>query len=98
MNYELRFPTASLEKRFNFYFNSIPSTKIRKLIWEKIAGLESNPRPFGEPKIKPPIHISSYVAEYRVRIGDYRVLYNVDDKKKIVWLLVLRKKNKKTYK
>ncbi|MCK5306746.1 MAG: type II toxin-antitoxin system RelE/ParE family toxin [Candidatus Omnitrophica bacterium] len=34
---------------------------------------------------------------YRLRIGDYRVLYNVDDKQKIVWILDIRICAEKTY-
>lgn len=98
MKYKLRFPTASLEKRFNTYFNGIPSKKIQRQILDKINELENNPRPSGEPKIKPPIHISNYIAGYRVRIGNYRALYNVDDKNKVVWLLALRKRSERTYK
>lgn len=98
MTYKLRFPTASLEKRFNVYFNGISSKKTQKQILDTINELENNPRPSGEPKIKPPVHISSYIAEHRVRIGNYRVLYNVDDRKKVVWLLALRKRSERTYK
>jgi len=98
MKYRLMFPTASLGKQFNAYFYDVPSKKIQQQIWETIKKLENNPRPLGEPKIKPPVHISAYIAEYRVRVGNYRVLYNVDDKSRIVWLLVLRKRSERTYK
>ena len=36
-------------------------------------------------------------SHYRLRIGDYRVLYNVDDKQKIVWILDIRIRAEKTY-
>ncbi|MCK5306739.1 MAG: type II toxin-antitoxin system RelE/ParE family toxin [Candidatus Omnitrophica bacterium] len=51
----------------------------------------------GFTEIKPPIPVSYHLAEYRLKIGDYRVLYNVDDKQKIVWILDIRLRAEKTY-
>ncbi len=46
-------------------------------IIKKILSLESNPRPRGVKKL-------TGREEYRLRVGDYRVLYIVDDKKQTV--------------
>ncbi|MCX5666696.1 MAG: type II toxin-antitoxin system RelE/ParE family toxin [Candidatus Omnitrophica bacterium] len=59
--------------------------------------LADNPRPHGEPRIKPPIDVYNYAAQYRIRIGDLRVLYDVDDKTRTVWVLALRKRDESTY-
>jgi len=32
-----------------------------------------------------------------VRVKNYRVLYDVDDKNRIIWMLDLRKRNERTY-
>jgi len=37
-----------------------------------------------------------FTAQYRLRIGDYRVLYDVDDERRIVWILALRKRGERT--
>ena len=42
-----------------------------------IAGLAENPRPFGNRKL-------TTREGYRVRVGDYRILYQVDDEAKMV--------------
>ncbi len=47
----------------------------------KIQQLAENPRPDGVTKLKGTDH------EYRIRIGDYRVRYEVNDKEKIILLL-----------
>jgi mRNA interferase RelE/StbE len=60
---------------------------IRKLISEKILLLTEDPRPTGVKKLK------GFDNEYRIRIGDYRVRYEVDDKALMV--LVLHCKNRK---
>jgi mRNA interferase RelE/StbE len=50
--------------------------KIRK----QILSLEENPRPFGYKKLKE-------TEYYRIRCGDYRVVYSIDDKAKSVKVL-----------
>lgn len=65
---------------------------------QAIEKLGKNPRPFGEPKIKPPLIVYHFTAQYRIRIRNFRVLYDVDDKNKIVWILALKKRDEKTYK
>lgn len=97
MKYQIKFPKRSLAKKFENRLKKIPSKNIRNKIKEKILSLADNPRPQGEPKIKPPIKLYGYVAQYRLRIGDYRILYDVDDKKRIVWIYYLRKRNERTY-
>ncbi len=54
--------------------------EIRKLspelidrIWSRIKELTANPRPRGAKKL------SREVSAYRLRVGDYRILYEVDD-------------------
>lgn len=66
-----------------------------------VENLADNPRPYGIKlfkKLKPPIQFYQFTAQYRLRIGDYRVLYDVDDNKGIVWILALRKRSEGTYK
>ena len=62
-----------------------------------VEALGDNPRPWGEPKIKPPLVVYQFTAQYRLRVRDYRVLYDVDDETKTVWILALRKRNEQTY-
>ena len=56
----------------------------RRRILERIASLKKNPRPSGCVKLK------GYDREYRVRVGDYRVRYEVLDEHSIVLLLHCR--------
>ncbi len=68
---------------------------------EMIEGLEENPRPFGQKifkTLKPSIRLWQWSAQYRLRAGDDRILYDVDDERKIVWILALRKRNEQIYK
>ncbi len=90
--YTARFPTESIARRFSKELNGL-AQNIQTDVLEAIKGLERNPRPFGQKPFKqlvPPLKLYSFAANYRVRIGDFRVLYDVDDKKKIVWVFALR--------
>ncbi len=98
MSYKVVFPTRSIEKQFGKVLSKIPHKNVQKEIMNAVEGLSRNPRPQGERKIKPPLPVSVFVAQYRLRIGDYRILYDVDDKTKTVWILALRKRSESTYK
>lgn len=51
--------------------------KIHRRITNKLLELESDPRPYGVQKLHGD-------EGYRIRIGDYRVLYLIDDNAKTV--------------
>ncbi|MCD6134653.1 MAG: type II toxin-antitoxin system RelE/ParE family toxin [Candidatus Omnitrophica bacterium] len=94
MNYKIRFPTDSLKKKFDKKVGNAPRY-IQEKVSQSIEDLEKKPRPEGEPKIKPPIPVALYVAQYRKRIGDCGILYDIDDKNKTVWILAFRGRNEK---
>ena len=96
MKYSVRFPSETIQKKFHKALKIIPS-KIQDEIMEGIEGLADNPRPAGDPKIKPPLIVYQYAAQYRLKIRNYRVLYDVDDKQRIVWIFDVRKRNERTY-
>lgn len=101
MRYEVKFPNRSLEKKFEKALLKIQPESLQEEIMQEVQKLADNPRPFGEKlfkKLKPPIQLSQYTAQYRLRIEDFRVLYDINDEKKIVWILVLRRRSEKTYK
>ncbi len=56
-------------------------TYIHNKIIENISGLAVTPRPIGCKKLK------GYKNSYRIRAGDYRIIYEVEDK--ILRILVI---------
>lgn len=60
------------------------SDDIRSRIVEKIVLLAEDPRPQGSIKLK------GYDNEYRIRVGNYRVRYEIDDEDFVVLLLHCR--------
>ena len=67
MRYEVRI-IRTAEKEMD----KLPKA-IHPHISRRILSLEDNPRPRGAKKL-------SGREEYRLRVGDYRVLYTIDDK------------------
>lgn len=55
--------------------------KIKRRIDEKLVALIEEPRPFGTIKLQ------GSDSSYRIRIGDYRVVYSIEDKKLFVLIL-----------
>lgn len=75
MNYVIEI-SKSVQKQID----NLPNTvKIR--ILEKIKDLETEPRPSGVVKLK------NSENEYRLRVGDYRVRYEIDDTKQTILIL-----------
>ena len=98
MSYRVSFSSVSGEKKFEKALEDVFPSKLRLEIMKTIEALAVQPRPHGVLKLTPPLHLYDFIAHHRVRIGRYRVLYDVDDKRKIVWILALRKRDEKTYK
>ncbi len=74
MSYEVRIvPSAEKE------MNHLPPTVYARLS-KRIISLQNNPRPRGVRKL-------SRREEYRLRVGDYRILYIIDDRKHTVTIL-----------
>lgn len=100
MKYACLFPNVSIEKEFEKSLLKIPHINFRENIRGAVERLEDNPRPFGTKlfrQLRPPIGFYNFTAHYRIRICDYRVLYDVNDDSKTIWILGLRKRDEGTY-
>lgn len=58
-------------------FRSLPS-QIRQRLRLRIDALAARPRPHGSEKL------SGYEQFYRIRVGDYRIVYAVEDDRLLV--------------
>ncbi len=69
--------------------------KSEKVRWGKIIfDLANDPM----PKIPPVKRLKNpNLPDYRIRKGEYRLLYNVNHEKRVVQLLGVYKRNEKTY-
>lgn len=56
----------------------------RERVANRIQALVLNPRPFGSEKLE------GFETTYRVRQGDYRIVYDIDDAEHAVYVLKVR--------
>jgi len=83
--YKVRFRSRSVRKELDALDDD---TYLR--IVAVIYYLRENPRPADVKEL-------TGQEAYRIRIGDYRVLYTVDDKAKEVRIEAVRKRDERTY-
>ena len=79
-----------IERRVEKEAEKIPQ-KHRSAIDRAILSLSSNPRPYGSEKL-------TDKEGYRLRTGNYRILYTVDDDARIVVIYRIKAKSESTYK
>ena len=66
---------------------SLPKS-IQRRVERMIDSLRSNPRPRGTIKLKGREDI------YRIRVGDYRIIYTINDKKRLVDVSYVRNRSR----
>jgi len=54
----------------------IPKKDLRKIV-KRIQSLAENPRPYGSQKL-------SRKEQYRIRQGDYRIVYSIEDRDSLI--------------
>ncbi|MFZ0735413.1 MAG: type II toxin-antitoxin system RelE/ParE family toxin [Candidatus Sulfotelmatobacter sp.] len=72
MRYSLEFTTSALRE-----FKGL-DRQIRRRIAERINPLLDDPFPVGVKKLQ------AQVDHYRIRVGDYRVVYRIDGKRVVI--------------
>lgn len=98
MGYDVIFPSERVERLFQKSLSKVP-TEYQKTIATAIRSLAANPRPEGKrtKQLIGQLIVSQFTAQYRLRVGPYRLLYDIDDQRKKVILLKLAKRDEHTY-
>lgn len=93
------FPSERVEREFQKTLTKIPAD-YREAVVRAVRSLAVNPRPEGKRMKELTGHkvASHFTTEFRLRVGPFRVLYDVDDQRRKVVLLKLAKRNEQTYK
>lgn len=65
----------------------------RPRVIEAIDGLPEDPRPHGCRKVK-----AAPMGTYRIRVGDYRVIYVILDEERVVIVARVARRSEDTYK
>jgi mRNA interferase RelE/StbE len=72
--------TLEISKTFEKALLNLPEKVVEKIL-VAVKALAENPRPSGCKKLK------GSKTDYRIRIGDYRVIYEIQDGRLVVLLL-----------
>lgn len=98
MAYEVIFPSERVERIFQKTLEKIPADYQENII-AAIRALGTHPRLQSKrtKKLIGELIVSRFVAEYRLRVGPYRGLYDIDDEHKKVVILKLAKRDEQTY-
>lgn len=57
-------------------------------IYARIEALGSDPRPQGTKKLQ------GSMSGWRIRVGDYRILYEIDDRRRLIDISAIRHRSK----
>ena len=97
-SYEVGFSSERAEKEF-LKVLSKASKKEQQRILEWFDKLAIDPKPEGKSFkfLKGEVSVFQYLARFRIREGDWRILYDVDESAKRVVLLALRRRGHHAY-
>lgn len=73
-------------------FLRLSDKKLRLRIKKVLDSLRINPRKFGVIKLQ-----GVFIAPYRLRVGEYRILFEINDKQHQILIFDIRKRDEKTY-
>jgi len=84
---------------YSAYFSRLAEKNFKKIpknyqlnLKKTILNLEVNPYSAGTIKL-----INYPVAQYRRRVGDYRILFDIDEENKIIIIADIRRRTSTTY-
>lgn len=69
-------------KRVEKQFDAMPQQLVNR-VKQHIETLREDPRPFGVKKLR------GYTNTYRVRVGNHRIIYTIDDLAQTITLLTI---------
>lgn len=96
--YEVGFPSERVEKEFHKVLSKA-SKKEQQRILDCFDKLAMDPKPQGKSFkfLKGEVSVFQYLARYRIREGNWRILYDIDESAKRVILLALRRRGHRAY-
>ena len=77
-DYEITFARSARKE-----LQALPSTVAQRIL-TKVESLAEEPRPAGCRKLRGPANL------WRLRVGEYRVVYDIDDDNRIIDIVIVR--------
>jgi mRNA interferase RelE/StbE len=83
--------TLVFSRRARRAFLDLPNREALR-VKERLERLQENPRMRGTIKLE-----DVQVASYRHRVGNYRILFDIDDENRVIEILDIRRRSESTY-
>ena len=84
-----RYRVELLDRKTRRQLDRVPQPDFTR-ITEATLKLEDNPRPAGCRKLRG-------LDGWRIRVGDWRVIYHIDDREQVVTIVEVRRRREDTY-
>lgn len=84
--------TLLFSKRAEKSFLKLPDKKTKSKIKKIMVALRKNPRRTGTIKLQ-----TNFLAPYRFRVGNYRILFDINDKQNQILIFDIKRRDEKTY-
>lgn len=94
--YEVRYGSPAVQRETEKLLKRL-ARDMQQRIYDAMKGLGADPHPQQSKHLSAAVAVYGYAARYRLRVGDYRVLYDVDDTARRVVVLAVRRRSEKTY-
>lgn len=96
--YQVVFGNKRLRKEFYKALKKFPRNDQKNIV-DAVEYLAKDPRPAGKSfkPLKGELLIFSHLPQCRIRVGDYRVFYDIEDSLKKVYIIAVRRRREDTY-
>lgn len=94
--YAVGYGSTAVQRDTDKFLKRLPRD-MQQRIYDAIKGLGADPHPQQSKHLSAAVEVYGYTARYRLRVGEYRVLYDVDDAVRRVVILAVRRRSEKTY-
>ncbi|MBI4677328.1 MAG: type II toxin-antitoxin system RelE/ParE family toxin [Elusimicrobia bacterium] len=94
--YRVVYGSVNAKRETDKFLKRLPRD-MQQHLYNAMKGLGTNPRPQQARQLSIEVDVFGHAARYRLRVGEYRVLYDVDDQAKTVVILAVRRRSEKTY-
>jgi mRNA interferase RelE/StbE len=84
-----RYRIETLDRRVRKQLDRIPTSDFQRVA-EAILNLENDPRPPRSRKLRG-------LDGWRIRVGDWRVIYHINDAKALITIVAVRRRREGTY-
>lgn len=89
--YRLLYAADRSRRAIERFLRTVAAGQRERLI-RRTEGLALDPRPAQHRLLTPPVPVEGYEAPHRLRVGDFRIFYDIDEVHRTVVLIGIRRR------